>query len=119
MANLSNPSGVILEVDKTEVFNGTPPTTYTDLDLSAWIGSNAAEVFLVAENLQGSAKPIMFRRNGETDQVEYGVVADGSQSSGKKQAYKVLTSVNGIIEWRVQSGAATWKLNLIGNLKKG
>ena len=62
--------GATLVVSETEVFNGTSPTVWTDLDLSGTIGANVAIVLLKFSS--GANAWIAVRKNGDTDQFYYG-----------------------------------------------
>jgi hypothetical protein len=94
-------------VDSTQVFSGTAPTTYTDLDLSAVIGANQKMVMLKVTSPENGA--ITFRRNGDTSDYHptgntgeyggvcscnlYGTVADQSGM------IIVKTDTSGVVEW--------------------
>ncbi len=113
-------AGASLTVSETEVFNGTSPTAWTDLDLSGTIGSQVTLVLL-----KGVTTPthrwITFRRDGDTDDFRqasswgYGV-AGADQIQGRHGVYLVATSSSGVIEWITESAAA-WVLDIIAYIK--
>lgn len=92
------------------VFNGTAPTGWTNLDLSATVGAAAVGVLLKVEIVTGYPY-IAFRTDG--DASNYYVPAAGPQgmvmlvpNSGTSDTCLVFlpTSAAGIIEWIAQSG---------------
>lgn len=107
------PTGASLTVAETEVFNGTSPLNWTDLDLSGTIGENATLVLLkigtpsVSQTVTGA-----FRPDGDTNEY-YAGTTKGSHvfsSVGADAASLVVlcTSSAGIVEWRtVQAKAGT------------
>ena len=109
MSNLFNPiPGLKFVVAETQVFNGTAPTTFTDLDLSAVVGSNRALVLLKLFNSEASGKETGFRRNGETELVnKFGgeSVAAVTLPATSFGLVLVYTDDAGIIEWARTSGA--------------
>jgi len=102
----------------TQVFSGTAPTAWTDLDLSPTIGAKYSLVFL---SVTGSASltKVVVRCNGDT--IDYSG-ADTTTESGcaisilKASGANVLvvaTDANGIIEWG-GNAAATGTIRVIG-----
>ena len=97
------PSGVTFNT--TQVFSGTSPTTFTDLDLSGVVGANSAVVLLkvLYNGTTTSDQVVAFRKYGET-------VLGGSSHVVKAadyyrfQYFLVPTDAGGIVEWR--AGAA-------------
>jgi len=85
------------------VFSDACPSTWTDLDLSSYVGSRRALVFLKVKNAAGSAKKYRFRPNGDTGDYSYGY--DRSHCSactidpGEYGTVWVMTDASGIIEW--------------------
>jgi len=101
-----------------QVFSGTCPVSWDDLNLSSYIGSRRALVFLKvkAETQNGYFK---FRPNGDTDEYSYG--ADWPQCSqctiagGECGTVWVMTDANGVIEWQAnwQQSTSIWLLAYI------
>ncbi len=94
-----------LTVETTEVYTGTAPTTWTDLDLSSAVGINYANVTLKVYN--DSATPIiaLFRQKGDPDTYLIGsdtnnMVSLGSNGVGQALIY---TSDHGKIQWKASS----------------
>lgn len=108
----STPSGGGTVFSTTQVFNGTSPTSYTDLDLSAVVGVTQRMVMLkITENDTGG-RQFLFRRNGETGGVSN--LPGGGTSTLKQDGNSgsigyiiVSTDTSGIVEWTSDSGATT------------
>ena len=110
---LSNPpAGAVLTVAETQVFNGAAPTAWTDLDLSATIGSQSTLVLIKFKG-DGTQQIVAVRQNGDTDEF-YETAAEG-YNSGTVQAkgvagHKVLlvaTDSTGKIEWKANNTDVT------------
>lgn len=103
-----------------QVFSGTGPTDWTDLDLSSYVGSNYALVLIKVKGASGSSVNV-FKPNGDAD--EYWRCSDLSDmgAQGHKgecaEAGLVLveTDANGIIEWKNRGRNVT--LTLLGYVK--
>jgi len=117
------PSGATLTVAQTEVFNGAAPTTWTDLNLSATIGANAALVVLkIASATAG--RHFAVRKNGDTDEFYSASVPPSSgygaaifQSIANIHAVLIVaTDASGIIEWK-QIDGATCTVDIIAYIK--
>lgn len=95
--------------DGTKVYNTNAPTTFTDLDLSAYVGSNRALVYLKVKNVSGSARDYKFRENGETDtQATTSKGTSNARLGPDKYVYLMVeTDANGIIEWLCDVAADT------------
>lgn len=112
----------VLTVAETEVFDGTSPTSWTDLDLSSVVGANVALVMLkVLSTGEGEVKA--FRKNGDTDESYSGGGSDyvswGVSTVDTKTIYTnviVVTDAAGKIEWRTQT-AETLTLDVIAFIK--
>lgn len=91
--------------DVDPVFNGSSPTSWTDLDLSGVVGTRCAVVFLKFTSNQ-DMNAIAVRQNGDSD--------DYYSASSEQNAYGIcmahhdndadlvlmcLTDGNGVIEW--------------------
>jgi len=88
--------------DTTEVFNGTAPTSYTDLDLSGTVGSNQAVCLLKVHNNSGDATAMYFsfRKNGDTDIFDRGVSGMlDTISDGRSTYLLIVTDSSGVVEW--------------------
>ena len=103
-----------------QVFSGNCPSSWTDLDLSSYVGSRRALVFLkVKANAGITSKKYKFRTNGDTD--EYSYALDRSHCSacvvsiGQCGTVWVMTDANGVIEWMSGSSESTtlWLLAYI------
>ena len=99
--------------DTTQVFNGTAPTTYTDLDLSSVIGTNQKVVVL--RILTASASQVRMRRNGESSDIYASSAGNGISAvyvnSSQISYAMVVTDTSGIIEW-LSNSAITHTINV-------
>lgn len=109
-----------LTVAEAEVFNGLSPSeSWTDLDLSGTIGSNAALVLLkFGATLD---KKIAVRKNGDTDEfyhslAEIGGCALYSHKGATHGVLIVATDAAGIIEWYTEA-AETTTIDVIAYIK--
>ena len=108
---VNNPSaaGASLTVSETEVFSGTSPnpSAWTDLDISAVVGSNVALVLLKILNPDGGAQAVGFRVNGDADEsfdtANRGMSSNGDVGNGKYAYAVVATDSSGILEWRFEA----------------
>jgi len=103
-----------------QVFYGNCPSSWTDRDLSPWVGSRRALVFLKVKARGGiTAKKYKFRTNGDTDEYSYGY--DWPHCSactigiGECGTVWVMTDNYGKIEWMAGASQATtlWLLAYI------
>lgn len=119
MTIISNPApGLELEVSETQVFNGTSPTSWTDLDLSSTIGAKESLVLLKIAGID--TKWFAFRKNGDTG--NYGpanhqtpagcAYVMASIGTGYSYAVWVATDSNGIVEWITET-AETYTVSVI------
>lgn len=116
-------AGASLTVSETEVFNGTSPTSWTDLNLSSTVGSQSTLVLLkIRDGSSGST--IAVRKNGDTDVFYntsipqgsgYGVAAFTSLST-LLAVLLVATDSAGKIEWRTEV-ARTITIDIIAYIK--
>jgi len=92
----------------TLVFQGNCPSSWTDRDLSSYIGTRRALVFLKVKNNAGTAKKYKFRTNGDTDEYSYGYdwphCSTCTIAPGECGTVWVMTDADGVIEW--MSGAS-------------
>lgn len=118
MANLlAGAGGASLTVAEVEVFNGTSPTSWTDLDLSAVVGSNPAMVLL--KTFKNTQKSVAFRKNGDAD--EY--YSPGNFSVACLDpvgdvfgVMLVTTDNNGVVEWITET-ASTYTVDVMAYIK--
>lgn len=99
-----------LVIAETSVFNANSPAAWTDLDLSAVVGSNKALVTLKIKNNSGDASTSTYqaRPNGDTDSPNFGMTTsnNGLVSDGAVVFVQVYTDAAGIIEWQAGGAAA-------------
>lgn len=111
-----------LTVAETEVFSGTAPGSWTDLDLSGTIGSNPALVLLKIDSGASADTNVAFRKDGDTDEF---YTAAALESSGcaliavnaPHMSILVATSASGVIEWKSESTAGTTTVDIIAYIK--
>jgi hypothetical protein len=97
----------------TVVHNANSVAAWTDLDLSAVVGSNTAMVYVEVKN-NGAADEFRFRTNGATEEVGhtapaiYGGGASASTIRASGIAYMwIMTDSSGIVEWRTTNVIST------------
>ena len=121
MPQISNPlPGGIIEHPDTQVHNGAGPgAVWTDIDISAVVGSTNPGVALVKwENNTGGVAFVNFRLNGDTDVPIEGVLTGGNIGNGAFGEYLAPFDANGITEWRT-TNANNMKLRVMNYWKKG
>lgn len=111
-----------LTVEDTEVFSGTSPVVWTDLDLSGTIGANAALVLLKFKNATLALGFVAVRRNGDTDEYYSGVDHPGGTVMGHSivgyvTVLLVHTDSAGIIEWKTANARAGTTVTLMAYIK--
>lgn len=106
---------VLTQFDTTQVFTGTAPTSFTDLDLSSVIGVNQKMVMLKVTCNTGGGYYFSFRRNGETATIAVSANAGASMfytaTSGYIGYILVPTDTSGVVEW-YSSGEASTTINV-------
>jgi len=108
---------VSLTFATTQVFNGTSPTSWTDLNLSAVVGANQAIVLLKVSFQDPTVREISFRKNGDTDQFfghvayAHGVATTVGSNTIPSSYVLIVTDSSGIVEW-ITAAANTAILNL-------
>ena len=114
-------AGAQLIVAETEVFNGTSPTVWTDLDLSGTVGAQATLVLLKIKPTSHFTA-VAVRKNGDTDEF-YGAtdypasMAFGiSQVAGIHFVLMAATDTAGKIEW-ISENAETITIDIIAYIK--
>ncbi len=102
----------------TQVHLGAPPVSFTDMDLSGWIGSRPALVVLSISI--ASARYVSFRPNGNTDDFTNGsnnpagCTSIVTEASGVFKTIICPTDDDGIVEWICNSAASGAEVNLLG-----
>jgi len=109
--NFFNPQ-VTLKFPGTVVHNAIGPAAWTDLDLSAVVGSRKALVVIRSLNGSGGNSHIYSRTNGDTLNKTDGISIVLSQLSGRDDLLVVYTDASGIIEWYVSNVAGTHTLTV-------
>ena len=102
-------SGAAISTTKVEVFSGTCPTSYTDLDLSGTVGTVAALVHLSIESTAGDMNSVALRANADTAEYHettnevssYGIAVAHHDSGGAapRVVLSSFTDSSGIVEW--------------------
>jgi len=106
---ISNPPAIF---PMQNAFDGTAPTAWTLLNLSAIIGSINAYVYLFVENSVAAQHTYHFRGLGITeDGIEVVVPASSNKSVGFIQANTL-----GRIEWKCDAAVAC-KIDLLGYIR--
>jgi len=90
------------------VFDGAPPSVWTDFDLSSVVGKRHALVMLKIDNISSGTDNYYLRTNGETQHVAKTINEAGgnnivSNTAGNIANMVVETDANGIIEWYADS----------------
>lgn len=88
------------------VFTGSMPTSYTDLDLSATVGTNRCFVHLQISP-DAAVQSVTFRPNGETKEIGVGATGNPTGTSGGSTTVSatatiyvsLITDSAGIVEW--------------------
>lgn len=96
--------------DGRQIYAVNAPTSFTDFDLSSYVGSNYALVYLKVRNNSGSSRKYWFRENGETEDFKDpagGVSTTEVGANGKFEYIIVETDSSGIFEWKCSSAADT------------
>jgi len=105
------PSGV-------EIYNGNCPVAYTDLDLSAIVGSRRAVCLISAQRTTGTYAAICARPNGEAYTSELSYVGDhGIQFIMLYGLHRntgiFITGSDGIFEWKDWGGYGAFPIKLV------
>lgn len=106
-----NPSTSGTKFSTTEVFNGTAPTSYTDLDLSSVVGV-AQRVVMLRVHTGGGSGYYIFRPNGTSytqddgSSTAFGV--SRTKAIGSFSAVIIVkTDASGVIEWIGNTGSVS------------
>ncbi len=109
-----------MTLDGTKVFDGTAPTSWTDLDLSSVVGANVALVILNVYNaISVAAAAVRTKGDGKeyyTTGTSQGC-AQGDLGSGVNCVFIVITDANGVIQWINESASANAKVFMMAYLK--
>jgi hypothetical protein len=93
----------------TEVFNGTSPTSFTDLDLSSVIGATQ-KVVLLKFITSGGNVVVGVKTNGDADTYGtnsgFGGISSMLITTSEAATTIVKTDTSGVIEWKAGSGQA-------------
>lgn len=117
------PLAAELTVAETQVFNGNSPIAWTDLDLSAVVGAQAALVLLKFSSPDGNYYNVAVRKDGDTDEFYQNDTAHGhgvalaASISIRDIALWVPTSDAGIIEWRCQAAVANFVIDVMAYIR--
>ncbi len=90
-------------VDGTQVYDTTAPTSWTDLDLSSYVGTRQVVVMIKAYNPTTFANTVTFRKNGDTTEIYSGTNTSTSlvRIYDATGAYAiVITDTSGIVEFK-------------------
>ena len=108
-----------LVVAETEVFaaNSPNPAAWTDLDISAVVGSNVALVmFKVMLTTSGGNKRFSMRKNGDTEISHLGNIGvSGIFNPGSGSFNYVIcpTDASGIVEWYYENAADAVTIDVV------
>ena len=97
----------------------SPPNTFTDLDLSSFVGTNSAYVIFEASgNTSGYSLNLNFRKKGSTYDVASGIDTKITGSGVGHQLFGI-TDSSGVIQYRQSdaTGTGTITLKIIGYVK--
>lgn len=112
-----NPSTSTTKFATTQVFSGTAPTSFTDLDLSSTVGAKQRVVLIKITCSTAGGTIYTFRRNGDSasysiaDLTTGGAAQSGAIQNGYSAYIIVTTDSSGIVEWAA-SNASTTTLNM-------
>jgi len=102
----------------TQVFSGTTPTTWADLNLSGWIGYKRALVLLRVHNSTGSSQNFRFRPKGsgwlpssDPDSAPSGFCIRVKGGGGDGFCW-VMTDDQGRLEWEASVASSSIKVYL-------
>ena len=96
-------AGATMAFVDTQVFSGTSPSAFTDLDLSGVVGSNVALVMLRV-NTGSVNERAQFRTNGDTS--DFAGYATGNSANQRYGYIWVKTDSAGIVEWHTSGDQA-------------
>ena len=103
----------------TQVYDAAAPAAFTDLDLSAVVGSNKALVFLKVKNTDGVDEAYYsFRTNGDSESIGYNFASPGGCTmaevdTGNIVYIVVMTDASGIIEWDCDANQSDTQITVL------
>lgn len=109
--------------DGTQVFNTDAPTSFTNLDLSAYVGTNYSLVFLAIYNADATQNTTYyFRMTGHLCDVGSGGTEAGGCSAvaidiGKIGYVVIATDADGIVQWNNDNAGVDTDVWIIGYVK--
>lgn len=109
-----------LTVAETEVWNGSAntPTAWTDLDISAVVGSNVALVLLKISFGANDTAAIYFRLNGDAELTETVTSVGAASRTVNEVIYLlVIADASGIIEWITGIAATGLTIDVVAYVK--
>ncbi len=92
------------------LFNGTSPTSYTDLDLSGTVGSNQAVCLIKVFNNSGDAttQTYRFRKDDDGDGFDSTGTGGAGILNDQEAAYLlIITDTTGVVEWESNAAKTT------------
>ena len=103
------------------VYSGSAVNSYTDLNLSSYVGANRALVLLKVYVTNSDGSWCNFRTNGETYAIALNAYAHGISGlypeNGTMAYAMVETDSSGIIEWITDSTSDLYTITLMGYIK--
>ena len=94
----------------TQVFNGTAPTSYTDLNLSAVVGAAKKMVWLKFSAAAESYETVKVKTKGDNNSSQYAQTFSGDNSGQPRDNHiLVMTDSNGYVQW-YSSPAITFQI---------
>lgn len=122
---VNNPAqpGLSLTVAETEVFNGTSPISWTDLNLSGVVGARHAIVLLkIFSPWAGGGLQASFRAKGETEYVSTAGNTSYSAALTGQSVYAMVfvhTDADGIVEWNCDRAEPNFTIDVVAFLSQG
>jgi hypothetical protein len=94
----------------SNVFSGTAPTSFTDLDLSSIVGVTRRMVFLkFSQAVAAGSNSFLFKTKGDADTMTDtpNWIATDNSGSSRSANMTLMTDANGIIQWKCSAGGQT------------
>ena len=101
-----------------QVFSGTSPTSWTDLDLSSIVGQVNALVMLKVASTETGDTTYEFRANGDDTEYVWGYGASSTVLRNSGDYVVLETDSNGVIEWN-STGLFATTIDLLGYVGTG
>jgi len=104
---------------EVQVFNGTSPTGWTDLNLSSVVGTSNALVILKVMSSTSDTTDVKFRRNGDANSWSQAAWGSHTGRGGANQAFTIVcaTDASGIVEWCAEGAVPNVIISVIGYIK--